>query len=44
MKKSIEVEDAIRYMARCEAIRRHAYRKLAFVSLDEFTENNDASG
>lgn len=36
---SAAVEDAIRYMARCEAVRRHAYRKLAFAALDEFTEN-----
>jgi len=41
---SPEVEQAIRYTARCEAVRRHAYRKLAFAALDEFVGNNDVSG
>ena len=41
---SPEVTEAIQYLARCEAVRRHAYRKLALASLDEFIENNDASG
>ena len=37
---SPDVKAAIQYLARCEAIRRHAYRKLALASLDEFIENN----
>lgn len=40
---SPEVEEAIRNIARCEAVRRHAYRKLAFATLDDFIENNDVS-
>lgn len=38
-KASPGVKAAIQYLARCEAVRRHAYRKLAFTALDEFIEN-----
>lgn len=31
--------EAIRFIARAEAVRRHTYRKLAFAKLDEFIEN-----
>lgn len=37
---SPDVKVAIQYLARCEAVRRHAYRKLALASLDSFIENN----
>ncbi|MDE0084751.1 MAG: hypothetical protein OXU23_03500 [Candidatus Poribacteria bacterium] len=34
-----ETLEAIRFIARAEAVRRHTYRKLAFAKLDEFIEN-----
>ena len=34
-----ETLEAIRFIARAEAVRRHTYRKLAFAELDKYIEN-----
>ena len=34
-----ETLEAIRFIARAEAVRRHTYRKLAMAKLDEFVDN-----
>ncbi len=36
---SSETLEAIRFIARAEAVRRHTYRKLAMAKLDEFIDN-----